>query len=124
MMAVCEVLLPASVAKPSTFLRSNCAVLEGVFGGDVLLIDETRHLVEQHRVVEHQQVGVEDAGVLLAETLADLALDLLDFVAGIDEGLLEAIELTRRFARRELVEGNDVVLRVAEDKNAPATYAG
>ena len=30
MMAVCEVLLPTSVAKPSTLRLSSCAVFEGV----------------------------------------------------------------------------------------------
>ena len=156
MMAVCEVLLPTSVAKPSTLRLSSCAVLEGVrswlmmmhgslrwrrsasssrpsrlfstrvghvahiggalaqvfvldggqgggvafgdgvegvLGVDLLLLDHAHDLVEQRAVFQHQQMGVEDAAFLGAHAFAHLALDFENLVPGLDQRLLQAIDL-------------------------------
>ena len=156
MMAVCEVLLPISVAKPSTRCRLSCAVSEGreivrdagcaacrsrkdrarvcpcrlritrrvtswissarsrrygslislsVFaylpgdlGEDVLhvvlvLLQGAQHFVDERAVFHHQQVRVEDAGIVRADGDGDALLHLQDLLAGGEQRRLEALDL-------------------------------
>src|SRR2546427_502579 len=75
MIAVWEVLLPTSVAKPSTFCLSNWAVSE----------------------------GVKNAAFLCAHALADLALHLQNLLTGLDHGPFQAIDLLSQIAVGEVL---------------------
>lgn len=99
-------------------------LVEGVFGGDLFPVDELRHLVDQRRVFEDEQVRVENAGVLRAHALTDLALDLENLVAGLGEGLLEPAQLPGQFRLGEFAAGDGGVIGPVEDKDFSTADAG
>jgi len=89
----------------------------------MLFGDRALDLGQQHRVIEHVQVRIEEAGVAGAEAFGDFALDLLDFVPGVQERLFEALKLGRDFGRGKLNAREVVFLGGAEDKDSPAANA-
>ena len=97
--------------------------VEGVLGVDLLLLDDAHDLVDQRAVFEHEQVGVEDAAFLGAHAFADLALDLQDLVAGLDQGLLQAIDFLGQRGVGQLQLG-DGRTGAAQHENLPTAYSG
>jgi hypothetical protein len=63
-------------------------------------------------------MGVEDAAFLCAHTGRDLALDVEDLAAGLDEGFFEAIDFLRELRLGDLSSGNRGV-GPAEHKDFP-----
>jgi len=47
-------------------------------------------LIQEHRVIQHEHLGIEDRGVLRPHGLSDSLLDGEDLVSGPEESLLEA----------------------------------
>jgi hypothetical protein len=68
-------------------------------------------------------VGVEDAGFLGVEGLADLVLDVLDLLAREDEGLLESLDLLGEIGFGNVVM-RDVSLSLVEDEDLALAYSG
>jgi len=165
MMAVWDVLLPTSVAKPTTIFLSMVAVREGVRSWlmmmhfsvsfprsspssrpmrlsrmrevtsrmsearsrrysssralsvaaylsatclkaysavDLLVHDPPGDFLDERGVFEHEQMRVEDAGVVGAESLVDLALHVEDLLARLGQGLFEAANLFGQFLLRKI----------------------
>jgi hypothetical protein len=73
-------------------------------------------------IFQHEQMRVKDAGLAGAEALGELALDFLKLFAGLDEGLLEAVQFGGDF-RLGQVAFLDGVPRFVEDENFSATNA-
>src|SRR5688572_29976395 len=66
----------------------------------------------------------ENAGVLRAEALADFSLDVEDFMAGSDNGLLQALNFAGDVGRLDLISRNNVVLRSVKDEKLAAGDPG
>ena len=77
--------------------------MEGGLGVDFFLVNQLRDRINQGGVFQDEEMGVEDAGVLGVEGLADLALHLQDLLAGFQQRLLEALHLGEQFRLRHLV---------------------
>ena len=101
-----------------------CDLLEGVFGGNLLVQDPSRDFLDERGVFEHEQVRVEDAGFSGAESLVDLALDFEDLLARLGQGLFEAADLLRHFLLRNIAPQHRIVLSVAQDENFPTANPG
>ena len=97
--------------------------VEGVFGVDLLLLDHPHHLVEQRAVFEHQQMRVEDAAFLGAHAFAHLALHLQNLVPGLDQRLLQTIDLFGQVLVRH-VQLRDARAGPAQHEDLPAAYSG
>ena len=67
--------------------------LERGFGVQPFAADRVRRAPDQHRVVEHQQLCIEEIGVLDTRGRGDARLDLLDLCAGTCAGGVEPLEL-------------------------------
>jgi len=73
-------------------------------------------LGDEGLVLQHEQVRVKDPGLVGAEVLLDLALDLRDLLAGDDQRLVETRDLVDAFFQIHLVGRNfDLALDVDED---------
>jgi hypothetical protein len=78
---------------------------------------------DQHRVFEHQQVGVEDAGFLRVEGVADFMLYFNDLLPGQQQGLFETLHLRGQFGFRDIVFG-DFSLGLVEHVDLALANAG
>jgi hypothetical protein len=88
-----------------------------------VLIDEGVDGFDEHGVLEDEEMGVEDAGVVSVEGLADLVLDVEDLPARFQEGLLEAVDLGGEVLDGDVVSG-DVGLGFMKDKDFALANAG
>ncbi len=70
-------------------------LLKGELGRDFFLGDDAVDLVDQRRIFQHQQMGVEYAGVLGAHALIYLALNFENLPSGLHQGLLQTLDLLR-----------------------------
>ena len=113
-----EILVVHRAERGGVFLGD---LLESGLRVDPLFVDHAGDLVNQRRVLQHQQVRVEDAGVLGAHGLAHLALDLEDLLAGQDQRLFEALDFLRDFRLGNLVP-RDVVAGLAQHDNSPRAH--
>ena len=66
--------------------------LQRRFGVQPLVADDRRCPLDQHRVVEHQELGVEQIGVILAGDARDPRLDVLQLFARSGAGRVEPLE--------------------------------
>jgi len=99
-------------------------LLEGVFGVDFLLLDEADHFIDQRGVFQHEQVSVEDTGVLGAHRFVDLVLDLEDLLPSPRQGLFQSVNFLRYIPLRK-VNPRDGLLGLAEyDDFPPANTTG
>jgi hypothetical protein len=106
--------------------RSDIALGHGVkgeIGVDLLLADEPDDLLDEHAVLEHQQVRVENVRLRRAHAGGDAALHLGDLLAGFDERLLEAADFRGGFRFRQVAPG-DGVPGVVQNENLPPANAG
>ena len=99
---------------------------EAQHGLDVLaqVVKLAHDLLDEGAVVHHQQVGVEDAGILLADGRADLALDLVDLAPGGDERILEAGDLAGNVRLGEVALHRAVVLGLEHEDPSDGDAGG
>ena len=89
-------------------------LLEDVLGVDPLGLDPPHHLFDQGPVLDHQEVGVEERGLLPVQALGQLAPDLHQLLAGGDQGVLEAGDLGRDLLLPDGPGGDGRLLDVEE----------
>ncbi len=65
--------------------------------------DDVARAIDEHRVVQHEQLRVEEVGVLASRAAGDARLDVLDLGARARARLVEALQLARheRFGHDE-----------------------
>ena len=68
-------------------------LVEGGLDVDFFLINQLRDRINQRGVFQDEKMGVENAGVLGVQGLADLPLHLQDLLAGFHQRLLQALHL-------------------------------
>ena len=85
--------------------------LQRRLGVQPLVADDRRGALDQHRVVEHQQLRVEQVGVVGAGRVGDPRLDVLDLLARSRPRLLQPLELARRPAPSGTRKRSSRVLR-------------
>ncbi len=92
-------------------------------GVDLVGGDELVDLVDQHRVAQHQAVGLEDERVVLAVALLEPVLELEQLVLGEVDGGLEPHQLPLHLLGAELqLRGADPA--AVEHEGAPHGHAG
>src|SRR3989442_1465295 len=78
-------------------------LLEGPLGVDLLFADDVRHTGHEHRIVEHQELSVEERGHLRAAPPRDTAADVHQLLARPRPALLEPRQLATQARRRDLI---------------------
>ncbi len=81
-------------------------LVEDVLDVVALLFEIAQHLVNQCAVFDHEEMRVEDAGILGANGIRDSLLDLQELGTGGDEGGFKARDFLRKLLVRNLTEGN------------------
>ena len=65
--------------------------LQGPFRIDLVVLDEVHRPAEEHLVIEQQQVGLQDIGLML-QIFRHAADDLPQVVLGFDDGFFESVD--------------------------------
>ena len=65
--------------------------MEGKFRVELLFLNQAGDFIDEHGVLEHEQVRVKDAGVFGAHGVAHLALDVEDSLPSPGECLFQAL---------------------------------
>ena len=78
-------------------------------------LEAAQGLVDQRAVLDHEQMGVENAGVRRANGARDFLLDIEEFLPRGDEGRLEALDLARNFLGADVAQGNFLLVLPVHD---------
>ncbi len=81
-------------------------LLKRVIDVDHLPLHQPGNFVNECAVFEDQQMRIENAGVLRAHGLPNLALDVQNLVTGLDESLFQTFPFPRQFALLNRLRGN------------------
>ena len=81
----------------------------------VILLQAAQNFIDQGAVLDHQQVGVENTGILGADGVGNTLLDLEQFRAGGDEGGLKSGDLLGEFLSRDGALGDFLVIHPVDD---------
>ena len=98
--------------------------LERVLGVDFLFADDLDHLVNEHRVFQHQQMRFEDAALFGAHALDELPLHLMHLLAGLHQGPFEPAQFVCHFGLGQGAQGGGVVRWVEHKDPTPANPGG
>ena len=91
---------------------------------DLLLVNHPIDLVNQRRVVENEQVRVENARVLGAEGIGHFALHVEDLLAGLGERAFQPLDFLRQFRFGNFMTRNRVVGFAEHNDPVPAHPLG
>jgi hypothetical protein len=98
--------------------------LKGLLGVDLIFANRFDGFLDEHGIFEDHEVSIEDAALLGADAIGDLALDFLDLLTGSQQRLLETGNFRREFYVRQMAVGNFMVVFIENKNLATANPVG
>ena len=84
----------------------------------MILGNEPADFLEEGGIFEHQQVGVEDAGILRAQALGHLTLHFENLMTGVDQRLFQAFEFAGHLPVGHPMSDDRFGVRLAQHENS------